>query len=50
MSKETLKVGHVIEVRGASIVGELEATVDDLHLNFAVPLYAFFQLCTAVGC
>jgi len=44
MNIETLRVGHVIEVNGSNIVGELEATVDDLYRTHKSRKYIIGQV------
>lgn len=44
MNNEILRVGHVIEVSGARVIGELEASVDDLYRIYKSRRYTVGQV------
>lgn len=44
MSAEILRVGRVIEVSGAKVVGELEASVEDLYRTYKSRRYTVGQV------
>ena len=44
MSDEILKIGHVIEVSGSRVVGELEGTVEDLYRTYRSRRYTVGQV------
>lgn len=44
MSTEILRIGRVVEVSGASVVGELEASVEDLYRTYRSRRYAVGQV------
>ena len=44
MNDEILKIGHVVEVSGSRIVGELEGTVEDLYRTYRSRRYTVGQV------
>ena len=44
MSAEILRVGRVIEISGAKVVGELEASVEDLYRTYKSRRYTVGQV------
>ena len=44
MSDEILKIGHVVEVSGSRVVGELEGTVEDLYRTYRSRRYTVGQV------